>query len=87
MIKHEDKSSGFRAYGCREGDFYLDGVTVCGMIPNRGFGGGMHLITKEAARGKPEDDWYLQALLVTKEMIDYVLAQKDPENYFVGWSA
>lgn len=86
LNSHKDKPAGFRSYGCREGDFYLDGITVCGIIPNRGFGGGTFLITKEAA--KPiEEDYYLQALIVTKEMIDYVLAQKDPENYFLGWSA
>ena len=85
LDKHKD-NSGFRSYGSREGDFYLDGITVCGIIPNRGFGGGTFLITKEAEK-PAADDWYLQALQVTKEMIDHVLAQPDPENYFLGWSA
>lgn len=78
--------AGFRSYGNRDGDFYLDGVTVCGIIPNRGFGGGTFLITKEEAKPISED-WYLQALVVTLEMIDYVLEQPDPENHFLGWSA
>jgi hypothetical protein len=86
LESHKDKPSEFRSYGCREGDFYLDGVTVCGIIPNRGFGGGVFLITKEES--KPiQEDFYMQALMVTKEMIDHVLAQKDPENYFLSWSA
>lgn len=76
----------FKSYGCREGDFYLDGLTVCGIIPNRGFGGGVHLITRNDSE-ESNLKWYFEALEVTKEMIDYVLAQKDPENYYLNWSA
>jgi hypothetical protein len=83
----ETKPEGFRSYGNRDGDWYLDGVNVVGIVPNRGFGGGVFLLTKDKETKAPEEDWYMQALVVTKEMIDYVLNQKDPENYFVGWSA
>ena len=79
------REGAFNAYGCREGDFYLDGITVCGIIPNAGFGGGVHLIT----RNDGEEDnlsFYKQALEVTKEMIDYVLAQDDSNTYYLSWS-
>jgi hypothetical protein len=71
--------------GCREGDFYLDGVTVCGIIPNKGFGGGVHLVTRNDS-GEDNLSFYYQALEVTKEMIDYVLAQDDSNTYYLAWS-
>lgn len=86
QLEEHPAGNGFRSYGNRDGDWFLDGTQVVGIVPNRGFGGGVFVLTKEPA--KPiEEDWYLQALVVTKEMIDHVVAQKDPENYFLGWSA
>jgi hypothetical protein len=79
------KSSGFTSYGCREGDFYLDGITVVGIIPNRGFGGGVHLVTRNDS-GENNLQWYKDALEVTKEMIDFVLAQPNPNVYYLAWS-
>ena len=87
QLEEHKEGSGFRSYGNREGDWYLDGVNVVGIVPNRGFGGGVLILTKDKEVEKPEDNWYYQALIVTGEMIDYVLNQKDPENYFLSWSA
>jgi len=90
LLKNELRTRGadsFRSYGNREGDWYLDGVNVVGIVPNRGFGGGMFILTKDKDVKVPEDDWYMQALMVTNEMIDFVLSKEDPENYFVSWSA
>jgi len=86
-LEKHPAGNGFRSYGCREGDFFLDGVDVVGVIPNRGFGGGVFLLTKSKTEEAPEENWYMQSLMVTKEMIEYVLAQPDPDNYFLGWSA
>jgi hypothetical protein len=83
----QHKSPDFRSYGNRDGDWFLDGVQVVGVVPNRGFGGGVFVLTKEKEAKPINEDWYMQALMVTKEMIDHVLSQKDPENYFLGWSA
>lgn len=83
----DHKPEGFRSYGNRDGDWYLDGVNVVGIVPNRGFGGGVFLITKDKEVSEPKDNWYFQSLVVTSEMINFVLSQKDPENYFLGWSA
>jgi hypothetical protein len=35
---------------------------------------------------RKEKDWYLQALEITRETIEYVLAQKDPQCYYLHWS-
>lgn len=83
MIKKKDGA--FTAYGCREGDFYLDGIVVCGIIPNSGFGGGVHLITRNDSK-EGNLTFYKEALEVTKEMIDYVLAQPNPNTYYLAWS-
>lgn len=85
QMRKKSGGSGFNAYGCREGDFYLDGIVVCGIIPNAGFGGGVHLITRNDGK---EDNltYYKEALEVTKEMIDYVLAQDDSNTYYLAWS-
>jgi hypothetical protein len=87
QLEKHPAGNGFRSYGCREGDFYLDGLEIVGVIPNCGFGGGVFLLTKDKKVEAPEDNWYMQALIVTKEMIDFVVAQPDPDNYFLGWSA
>lgn len=79
------KDGGFTSYSCREGEFFLDGITVVGIIQNRGFGGGSFVITKN---DKEEDglQYYKDALEVTKEMIDFVLAQPNPNTYYLAWS-
>lgn len=77
-------------YSNRVGDFFLEGIKIVGAIPGKPtmFGGNpsYYLITKSDEPGG-NFNWYFQALEVTKEMIDYVLAQPDPDNYFLSWSA
>jgi hypothetical protein len=34
-----------------------------------------------------KEDWYLTALKITRETIEYVLAQPDREQYYLSWSA
>ena len=63
----------------------MDGITVCGVIQNSGFGGGVHLITRNDS-GESNLQWYKDALEVTKEMIDYVLAKPNPNTYYLSWS-
>lgn len=77
--------TGFNSYSCREGEFWLDGITVVGVVPNTGWGGGSYIIVRN---DKEESDlqWYKEALEVTKEMIDFVLAQPNPNTYYLAWS-
>ncbi len=35
----------------------------------------------------PKDDWYLQALEITLETIDHVLAHPKPETFRLAWSS
>lgn len=76
----------FTSYSCREGEFFLDGITVTAIIPNRGFGGGSFVITKND-NGEDNLQWYKDSLEVTQEMIEFVLAQPNPNTYYLAWSS
>jgi hypothetical protein len=76
-------------YSNRAGDWFPEGLQIVGAVPGKPSFMGQptyYLFTKTE---NPGDNlkWYLEALEVTKEMIDYVLAQPDPENHFLSWSS
>ena len=76
-------------YSNRAGDWFPEGLQIVGAVPGKpSFMGSptYYLFTKSNEVGG-NFKWYLDALEVTKEMIDYVLAQPDPDNYFLSWSA
>lgn len=79
--REDDKS--FRSFGCREGDFHLDGLMVYAFIP--GEQGSQYIITKQD--GEDDNLWYLRALEIVLETIDFVLAQKDINQYYLVWSS
>lgn len=59
-----------------EKEIYPSGIMIYGVCGN-------YMITK------PQSDffdWYIQALEIVSETADYVLAQKDIENYHLYWS-
>lgn len=87
LESRKDSKPGWNSYGNKDGDWFLDGIDVVGVVPNTGFGGGVYLLTKDKEVKKPKDDWYLQALHITKEMIVHVLEQPNPEEYMLGWSS
>lgn len=88
LDRKEKDPNAWSSYSNREGEFFLEGRKVYGFIPNSGWGKGFHVIVGKKVTEKPEDDWYLQALLITKETIAYVLSQPvdEQKQYFFGWS-
>lgn len=64
------------------GYFWFDKLNVVAQI--QGPGQTSFLIVEREKTEEP--DWYLQALLIVRETIEYVLAQPDSEQYFLGWS-
>ena len=64
------------------GYFWFDTLKVVSQI--QGPGQTSYLIVEREQTEEP--DWYLQALHVVRETIEYVLAQPDSEQYFLGWS-
>jgi hypothetical protein len=91
LLKKElgHKSAFGGGYSNRAGDWFPEGMQIVGAVPGRpNFMGSptYYLFTKSDEAGGGFK-WYLDALEVTKEMIDYVLAQPDSDNYFLSWSA
>lgn len=86
--RKEKDSNAWSAYSNREGEFFLEGRKVYAFIPNSGWGKGFHVIVGKEAAETTEEDWYYQALLVTKETIAYVLSRpvEEQKHYFFGWS-
>lgn len=77
------------SYGCREGDFFPDGMKIVAAIPGTDDSLGtipcVYLAYEKTAKG--DDDWYLQALRIVKETVEYVLAQPNPEHFYLTWSS
>ena len=72
------------------GDFFLgkEPMKVRAILHGKG---GMNqkvgvYIVYEIAKTKPENDSYAVALDVVVETCEWVLAQKDPQNYYLHWS-
>ena len=78
----------WRAWSCKEGEFYLDGIEVFAIIP--GIANTFKRpCTYVVYKSKKEDggDWYEQALEIVIETIEYVMAQDDKEDYYLAWSS
>jgi len=87
IVKHElsrDPKLQFTNYGNASGEFYLEGETVIALV--RGVsvcGPCMYVVTREESS---PGDWYLQALEIIRETIQYVLAQPDRRKFSLSWS-
>jgi hypothetical protein len=94
--KKDDFSTG--NYSNRDGEFIFgDPLEVVAMIPGTRESimaklhsqSSMEAVTYIVYRKKRETgekDWYLKALEIVKETIEWVLGQSDPENYYFHWS-
>ena len=93
MAEHLSRSPSFGngGYSCREGHFYPGGMKIRAVVPGavRGFSGELepcaYVVFDKEAKG--ENDWHLQALRIVEETVDYVLAQPNPEHFYLAWSA
>lgn len=77
---------GFNQYSNKQGHFYHeDPVKVLALIP------GTNNILRETPCTyvvvEGENKYYLDALKIVKETIEYVLAQPDKEKYWIHWSS
>lgn len=78
-------NSGMEAYSNKEGHFYTQGLKVLGLISG----------TNEMLRRKTQctyviyegkNKWYIEALEIVVETIEYVLSKTDTELYYLHWS-
>ena len=66
----------FREYSNRNGDFYLDDLDVVGVFKD-------WLVYRQ----KEPNLWYLQALEIVRETIEFVLSSPKPESWRIVWSS
>jgi hypothetical protein len=69
-------------YSCRDGDFFPGGLKIYALISGMHYG-------RKCVYGVFDGfntDWYLHALEIVLETIDYVLSQPDKEQYYLSWS-
>lgn len=82
--EHSCHKGSLRSFSRKDGEFYLDEpLNVYGIILGKSFNCPcIYLITKT------DDglDWYINALEIVIETIDYVLGQDDPQKYYLHWS-
>lgn len=88
FAKHiaQARPPGFSSYSNNEGTFYLDGIKAVGFMQGRSIIGtpGMYVVYEKASDDKP--DWYLTALKIVRETIEYVIAQPDRQHFYLVWS-
>ena len=85
--KKNSKNKNFLCYSNKNGEFYLDndGMKVHGLIPGKDFMS--RPCTFIIYQNQEASKFYLQALEIVKETIQFVLAQEDPQNYYLSWSS
>lgn len=72
-------------YSNRNGEFYLSSpLEVLGIIP--GINGSFGRQPVFYVVSKTTNDYYIQALEIVRETINYVLEQKDINKYYLKWS-
>lgn len=94
-----ERHSGFGDcdFSNRDGEFYPQGITVRAVItktyerPSNPILSFINQPTSFLIYDKPQEDgkedWYLTALRIVKETIEYVLAQPDREQFYLRWSS
>jgi hypothetical protein len=80
------RTRGFNSFTSKEGSFYLDGkgLQVHALIPGKSILGSP--CTFAVYKMKDGNKYYIQALEIVQETIEFVLAQKDPQAYYLRWS-
>jgi len=84
--RESQRGCSFTSYSNAMGHFYLEGIEIVAALPGKDKytpEGCTYIICKVST----EDNWYLQALEVVRETIEYVLAQPDKETYYLEWSS
>ena len=81
-----------------DGEFWMKGIKVHAVItktyerPRHGdvigalIGGPSVFVVYEQEREDGKEDWYLTALRIVRESIEFVLAQPDKQHFYLVWS-
>lgn len=77
-------------FSCKDGEVYPLGLKVLALLPGKDttFKEPLpctYVVYERPAQDKP--DWYLQALQVVNETLDFILADPHPEHFHLVWSS
>ena len=98
MRQNGERGADWSNYSTSEGEFWLKGLKVHAVItktyerPRAGdvigalIGGPSVFVVYEQERDAGKEDWYLTALRIVRESIEFVLAQPDKQHYYLVWS-
>lgn len=94
----QERGEEFDAFSNAHGNFWLKGIKVHAVItktyerPPAGnlilqlIGGPAVYVVYEKEREAGKEDWYLTALRIVRESIEFVLAQPDKQHFYLVWS-
>lgn len=82
LERHEN--SDYKSFSNKNGVFYLDGVEAVAFIHGKKFNTECLYVVYKADQENYK--WYVNALEIVKETINFVLAQPDKEKYYLRWS-
>lgn len=86
----KDKTDKYRMdwYSSGRGDFFISGMKVLGLFRGEGTATlAVYQSVDENGNATNPYDWYIEALEITIEMIEWVLNQPDPHKYYLQWSS
>ncbi len=77
----------FTDFSNRDGNYYIGkkGLQVHALLPGKNIMG--NPCTYAIYKAIDGDKYYLEALEIVKETIEYILKQDDPSKYYLRWSA
>ena len=95
-----NSASGFRSFSTGHGTFWLDGLKVVGVVtktyepPARSDVIGqiinqpsVFVVYEREPDESGKEDWYLTALKIVRESIQFVIAQPDRQDFYLCWSS
>jgi hypothetical protein len=89
FLKEKERESSFDGYSNRNGHFHIkEPLKVYGLITGSRkqlFGEGQIPCVYVVSEG--DNEWYIQALEIVQETIEFVLSQPDKDKYFLHWSS
>lgn len=93
-----DRGADWSSFSTSQGEFWMKGLKVHAVItktyerPRAGdvigalIGGPSVFVVYEQEREGGKEDWYLTALRIVRESIEFVLAQPDKQRFYLVWS-
>lgn len=87
FLRHTGKSQWFDSYSSRTGDFFMSGITVHGFI--QGISSFMEQPCQYIIYSQEESPykWYLTALQIVMETIEFALNHEEKDKLYLHWSS